>query len=325
MMNATRLYVSTCRLILNANVDDTSSWLDIYKLFPCLRQSLACTVCGNLLIEPYTPTESNCEHHVCRSCKGGRKKLKPSCSWCKDYNKYVENSQLRTLLQCYKKLCQYITSNDIYPTLVTHPSTSNNSSNEHNGETLLQIIKEGSGFKDDFKNNLSISTLPFKQTTYKTISTQTINIEPKSDERLKSNETVGNNNSSTYSVIYTDNGNRLTFKRTAKEIHDMGNRNGESNTNSTENTKVNKVRKRSTFLKPPTCKCGGSNQAKGSCRGYRCPCYSADKSCLDCVCIGCKNPRGVSIPREPAPPPADSVVEVAMDASAPQKNNPVED
>lgn len=65
-MNSTSLYVSTCRLVLQADSEDASTWTDLYRLVPYLRQSLSCTVCGNLLIEPFTPTDTNCQHHVCK-------------------------------------------------------------------------------------------------------------------------------------------------------------------------------------------------------------------------------------------------------------------
>lgn len=35
--------------------------------------------------------------------------MKPSCSWCKDYEQFEENKQLSILVNCYKKLCEYIT------------------------------------------------------------------------------------------------------------------------------------------------------------------------------------------------------------------------
>lgn len=37
-------------------------------------------------------------------------RLKPSCSWCKDHSKFIENTQLRILLQCYKRLCDFVSS-----------------------------------------------------------------------------------------------------------------------------------------------------------------------------------------------------------------------
>lgn len=107
-MNATNYYVSTTRLVLQGDPDTPSTWQDLYRMLPTLRNSLSCTVCDLLLVEPYTPDETSCEHHVCKSCKGGAKTLKPTCSWCKDYTKYNENVQLRILIQNYKKLCGLI-------------------------------------------------------------------------------------------------------------------------------------------------------------------------------------------------------------------------
>lgn len=224
-MNATSLYVSTCRLVLQANADDPTSWQDLYKLFPSLRQSLSCSVCGNLLIEPYTPTESNCQHHVCRSCKGGRKKLRSTCSWCKDYSTYIENVQLRTLLQCYKKLCQYITSSQIYRSLSNSQSGTNSNNSSDNNKTLTEIIKEGTGFKDDFKLNSNILNSAIVSLSLKSTSTQTINIGKNGGPNNKGNAVM--NGASSYSVISTNNGNRLTFKRKGKEL-DAAQRNGEA-------------------------------------------------------------------------------------------------
>lgn len=177
-MNATSLYVSTCRLVLQADAEDPNSWTDLYRLVPYLRQSLSCTVCSNLLIEPHTPTETNCQHHVCRGCRGGRKKLKPSCGWCKDYEKYIENVQLRILLQCYKKLCEYLTSTNIYRNLIVSVSSNatSNGAASIGATSLMELIQEGTGFKDEFKSNAGLSKsaysiLPCVYTS--TTSTQT--------------------------------------------------------------------------------------------------------------------------------------------------------
>lgn len=177
-MNATSLYVSTCRLVLQADADDPNSWTDLYRLVPYLRQSLSCTVCSNLLIEPHTPTETNCQHHVCRGCRGGRKKLKPSCGWCKDYDKYIENVQLRILLQCYKKLCEYLTNTNIYRSLILSVSSNKTGNNASaiGASSLMELIQEGSGFKDEFKSTAGLSKsaysiLPCVYTS--TTSTQT--------------------------------------------------------------------------------------------------------------------------------------------------------
>ncbi|XP_075210442.1 male-specific lethal 2 isoform X2 [Lycorma delicatula] len=238
-MNATSLYVSTSRLVFQADLEDSASWSDLYRLIPYLRQSLSCTVCGNLLIEPYTPTETNCQHHVCRSCKGGKKKLKPSCSWCKDYDKYVENVQLRILLQCYKKLCEYVANSSIYRRLIGCSTTT-----AVGGSSLIDLIHEGSGFKDEFKSSneqkTSFSVVP---SVYTSTSTQTsavavsgglvvgdysMQINNKDDQMSEVNniQTVVDNNglennidnSTIYSVMYGACGSKLTLKRTGAEL-----------------------------------------------------------------------------------------------------------
>lgn len=246
-MNATSLYVSTCRLVLQANGEDSASWTDLYRLIPYLRQSLSCTVCGNLLIEPYTPTETNCQHHVCRSCKGGKKKLKPSCSWCKNYDKYVENVQLRILLQCYKKLCEYMTSTAIFKNLVVNDplkpvcGQSGNNCNlatvgQNDGtQVLVNLIQEGSGFADDIKKIPGLSKPSYNNLAcvYTSTSTQTP-LLPATGQMLEDTFSVNNtseqneynnrsmlplqNGPSLYSVMYAGNGNKLTIKRKASEM-----------------------------------------------------------------------------------------------------------
>lgn len=137
-MNATNYYVSTTRLVLQADPDSPPSWQDLYTALPTLRNSLSCTVCENLLSEPYTPEETTCEHHVCKSCKGGVKKLRPTCSWCKDYSKYSENVQLRILLENYKKLCGLIKITRMYWHILRNPEQ---------GPIIKDIIAESEGEK----------------------------------------------------------------------------------------------------------------------------------------------------------------------------------
>lgn len=70
---------------------------------------------GNLLQDPIAPTDSSCQHYVCRGCKGQRMQLKPSCSWCKDYSRFQENRQLSLLVRCYRRLCVYIAQSPLAP------------------------------------------------------------------------------------------------------------------------------------------------------------------------------------------------------------------
>ncbi|XP_012214890.1 E3 ubiquitin-protein ligase MSL2 isoform X1 [Linepithema humile] len=253
-MNATSLYVSTCRLVLQADAEDPNSWTDLYRLVPYLRQSLSCTVCSNLLIEPHTPTETNCQHHVCRGCRGGRKKLKPSCGWCKDYDKYVENVQLRILLQCYKKLCEYLTSTGIYRTLLlsvtsVNSATTNGAPSTIGATSLMELIQEGAGFKDEFKSNAGLSKsaysiLPCVYTS--TTSTQTQGNSVQTTEAISQNipepptiRTVSNG-SSIYSVMYAGSGNKITIKRKAAATEDT--ETGQQETDGSQHSSVGGVK-----------------------------------------------------------------------------------
>lgn len=183
-MNATSLLVSTSRLVFQYEPGDQQILSDLYRLVPYLRQSLSCTVCGSLLIEPYTPQETQCQHHVCRLCIGGRKNLKPTCSWCRDYQKYEVNTQLRILLQCYKNLCEYIIAKPIYSLVGQQhqvhngggagTGASSSSSSSSTSNSLIELIEEGARFQDNYKSNSGLlkSTYSILPCVYTTPTTQ---------------------------------------------------------------------------------------------------------------------------------------------------------
>lgn len=174
-MNAISLYVSASRLLFSQSDSESANYTDLYRLVPYLRQSLSCTVCANLLVEPYSP--EICQHHVCRNCIGGRKNLKPTCSSCKSYHNYHANTQLRILLQCYKSLCNYILATpSVYSCMhkYVHVDAFSNGNNEaHN---LAELIDEGAQFHDEYKSNSGlpkskISILPCIFTSTSSVST----------------------------------------------------------------------------------------------------------------------------------------------------------
>ncbi|XP_053268364.1 E3 ubiquitin-protein ligase MSL2 [Pleuronectes platessa] len=123
-VNATSLYVSASRSVLRCDPRDPRALAELCRLLPFFRQSLSCLVCGNLLQDPIAPTDSSCQHYVCRGCKGQRMQLKPSCSWCKDYSRFEENRQLSLLVHCYRKLCLYITRSPLAPHIASAASDS---------------------------------------------------------------------------------------------------------------------------------------------------------------------------------------------------------
>ncbi|NP_001093307.1 E3 ubiquitin-protein ligase MSL2 isoform X2 [Bombyx mandarina] len=302
-MNATSLYVSTCRLIILADPADKSTWTDLFRLVPYLRQSLSCTVCGNLLKEPYTPTSSGCQHHVCKKCKGGRKKLKPSCSWCKDYENYTENLQLRILLQCYKKLCEYFMGTEVYKTLLDEDEVAASV----NGGTvassgLIDLIQEGAGFSDDYKSTggLSKSAYSILPCVYtNSASTQTQHGSSSSSSGARSSRDSPNsrstaNGSPMYSVMYAGSGNKITIKR--KAMDELDSPQSESSSRESKSLGFKKPSNRSrnsTGGKRKGCRCGNATATPGklTCCGQRCPCYVDSKPCTECKCKGCRNPH----------------------------------
>lgn len=231
-MNATSLYVSTSRLVFQYESGD-QNLSDLYRLIPYLRQALSCTVCGSLLIDPYTPKETQCQHHVCRNCLGGRKNLKPSCSWCRDYQKYEGNSQLRILLQCYKNLCEYIISKPMYHSMSSQSQTSGmTNGNSSISTSLSELIDEGARFQDNYKSNSGLlksaySMLPCVYTNNSVTQTLqnssiTTTITNKVAEVNEPHPTVVSNSapmktvsngSALYSVMYAGTGNKITIKR----------------------------------------------------------------------------------------------------------------
>ncbi|CAD0194916.1 unnamed protein product [Chrysodeixis includens] len=306
-MNATSLYVSTCRLIILADAEDKSSWTDLFRLVPYLRQSLSCTVCGNLLKEPYTPTSASCQHHVCKKCKGGRKKLKPSCSWCKDYESYGENLQLRILLQCYKKLCEYFMGTDVYQTLLDEDEIAagvNGGTVASSG--LIDLIQEGAGFSDDYKSTAGLSKsaysiLPCVYTNSAGTQTHAASTSSNSESRSSKgspNSRSTSNGSPLYSVMYAGSGNKITIKRKAVDDtdsshHHESSSSRESKSNQLGFKKPSNRSRSSASSKRKGCRCGNATATPGklTCCGQRCPCYVESKPCTECKCKGCRNPH----------------------------------
>lgn len=139
-------------------------------------------------------TVASCQHHVCRSCIGGKMRLKPSCSWCKDYSKFIENIQLRLVLQCYKRLALYIKQSDIskrWATLQTGNtpgvligSSANSTYNQNNNcpTNFKDLIDEGSNLPDKYTffeppslRNLNRSSASLPQQSSNSTSSSSLN------------------------------------------------------------------------------------------------------------------------------------------------------
>ncbi|XP_063339943.1 E3 ubiquitin-protein ligase MSL2b [Pelmatolapia mariae] len=158
-VNATSLFVSASRSVLQCDPGDPRALAELCKLLPFFRQSLSCLVCGNLLQDPIAPTNSSCQHYVCRGCKGQRMQLKPSCSWCKDYSRFEENRQLSLLVHCYRKLCLYITQSPLAPHIASAASDSPDLQAILNeGLTLAESEPEAEDVSDSVRLSQTVST-----------------------------------------------------------------------------------------------------------------------------------------------------------------------
>lgn len=220
-MNSTNLYATTTHIIIKSDPNNPNSWQDLYRLIPYLRNSLCCVVCSTLLVDPLSPANTQCQHHVCRICKGGRKKIKPACETCKDCNDYKENRRLRVLLQCYKQMCITLMNLPIFNIIMQQASQPGNGF-ERGASNLIALIKEGATFQDDYKSNGGIpkaaySILPCIYTNSTSISTpQQIPSKP-AKEPKNILESHVRNRANIYSVLYPG-GNKITLKRKPKEV-----------------------------------------------------------------------------------------------------------
>jgi len=180
-MNATNYYVSTSRVVLQGDPEAAQTWQDLYRTLPILRNSLSCTVCESLLVEPYTPEDTDCEHHVCKSCKGGAKVMKPACSWCKDYSKYFENVQLRILIQNYKKLCGLIKITRLWNVIQNQGEQ---------GQNIVDIVRESEGGKLKSNFNLAVNRSPPTEDENNENNENNIIMSPESSVKEESSELV---------------------------------------------------------------------------------------------------------------------------------------
>lgn len=220
-MNSTNLYVTTTQIILKADALNPQSWQDLYRLVPYLRNSLCCVVCSMLLVDPLTPAGGQCQHHVCRKCRGGRKKIKPQCDNCKDCTEYTDNRSLRILMQMYKKMCMNLLKSEIFNCIKMQASQPGLGF-ERGATNLIQLIREGATFEDNYESQggLPKSTYSILPCVYTSSSSSSSPVSQSSSQGECSKSIASSNQSRTsslYSVVYPGSGSKITFKRKPKE------------------------------------------------------------------------------------------------------------
>lgn len=142
-MNALSFYLSTSKYVMQANFADRETWSELYRYLPYLRQALLCCVCRNIVKDPMGPNHKVCQHFVCKECVDKPMTIKPQCSWCKKRECYEDATQLKMVVSCFKKLCEYIMNSPIGRDLQQI---------DDNGEkdSLINILQEGVDFDDEY-------------------------------------------------------------------------------------------------------------------------------------------------------------------------------
>lgn len=249
-------------------------------------------------------------------------RLKPSCSWCKDYSKFIENIQLRILLQCYKRLALYIERSEIskkwasLQTGNTPGSSANSIYNQNNcPSNFKDLIDEASNLPDKYtffeppslrnpnKSNSSTTNQTASTSTNSTNSTS-IDLDSKS---------IQTNVISNFKILDKQDDHLIkpqpqaTIVRLTATTSDLNSINHQHHlnhhqSNSLNSSPLNSINQTSTVVTPTKtkqhkirkgCRCGLAtlNPGKLTCCGQRCPCYVEGKACLDCRCRGCRNPN----------------------------------
>ena len=136
MLDPVDLYIATCRRAANLTRIDTMKFKELCNSLVQLRHMLSCCVCWKILLKPIGPdlqTEiPKCQHMICRDCKHGKVRLKPACGWCADHELFIDKTHIETLIECFMKMCKWISesveksklaefdsSEDIYFNIIT--------------------------------------------------------------------------------------------------------------------------------------------------------------------------------------------------------------
>lgn len=131
--------------------DDQAEWCNILQLMYHLRQALACSLCGKLVSEPYTPVQEPC-HCICSSCRNENTQSRHNCVTCR--NALENNSQygfeLNTTLNFtasgFVALCKLLVAKDML-----HKWSNLQVSTQNGPITFEQLIQEG--YSSDSKAN----------------------------------------------------------------------------------------------------------------------------------------------------------------------------
>lgn len=94
--------------------DDEKEWRNISKLMGYFRQALACTMCGKIVSDPYTPVQEPC-HCICANCRNDTQLGKNShCPVCRNAFQdasgggFMLDSDLKFSAHMFRILCKLL-------------------------------------------------------------------------------------------------------------------------------------------------------------------------------------------------------------------------
>lgn len=139
-------FVKLTKSILNAisnKPDDQAEWRNILQLMYHLRQALACSICGKLVLSPYTPTKEPC-HCICSECKDQGLQMRYNCVTCRDAfqsdseSGFEVNSNLNYTAAGFVTLCKLLIDKQM-----DHKWSTLQVSTQNGPITFQQLVQEG--------------------------------------------------------------------------------------------------------------------------------------------------------------------------------------
>ena len=253
-------------------------------------------------------------------------RLKPSCSWCKQHDQFVENPQLKIVVQCFKTLCQYLASPAVSASLARSKSSNGCTNN------LMAIIQEGVSLgqpTDSARQTQTVTVFPaslqrvnklrlkrqrrqrggYKRYSRLMFGRATKVAATQNDVPVISDESSQQEQLATSAATETtaccENGRSVNSdsgidapitasSHVAPPCKHLQSHNTASEAVIPAPLATSVAKQRKPLHKTTGCRCGLATRTPGSltCCGQRCPCYSSFKGCSDCICRGCRNPRG---------------------------------
>ncbi|XP_054721948.1 E3 ubiquitin-protein ligase MSL2-like [Uloborus diversus] len=297
-MSALSLYINTFRIVLEVNPEEDSSWAHIYGSLSCLRQYLSCCVCEKLLLIPMKSTIGRCRHFRCKTCVGGKMKKGGTCSHCAVSSEFVEDVQMRIVLQCFRKMCLYICCCSFYRNVDRSDMSVPKSK-------FYYIVNEGANYNDDTYPHMLSSNMADNQLTVRANITDTPRTSKRAIYRIKVKNSAARRlriqkralKASLSHRLTEDDDNSVQEVSSTEVNQEVEEREGKqmSCIDSEESSDSSSFMKECirSFRKRSHCRCGMAtrNPGKLTCCGQRCPCYVAGRACFNCHCRGCRNPQ----------------------------------